>query len=45
MDGMHRVARAALEGLPTIRARRLLKMPAPDYVDVPLDSLPYEEER
>jgi hypothetical protein len=45
MDGMHRVARAALEGLPTIQARRLLKMPAPDYVDVPLDSLPYEEER
>jgi hypothetical protein len=45
MDGMHRVARAALEGLPTIQARRLLKMPAPDYVDVPLDSLHYEEER
>jgi hypothetical protein len=45
MDGMHRVARAALEELPTIRARRFVEMPTPDYVDVPLDSLPYDEER
>ena len=45
MDGMHRVARAALEGLPTIRARRLVELPTPDSVDVPLDGLPYEEER
>jgi len=45
MDGMHRVARAALEGLPTIRARQFVEMPTPAYVDVPLVCLPYDEER
>jgi hypothetical protein len=40
MDGMHRVARAALLGMKSIRARRFLEMPKPDHVDVALESLP-----
>lgn len=42
MDGMHRVGRAVLMGLMTIGAHQFLTMPSPDYVDVPLESLPYD---
>lgn len=42
MDGMHRVARALLEGHPTITAKRLTAMPPPDYSDVQPSDLPYE---
>jgi hypothetical protein len=42
MDGMHRVAHAALLGIKSIRARRFLEMPKPDYIDVKLESLPYD---
>ncbi len=41
MDGMHRVAKALLEGRQTIDAVRLLKTPDPDYVDISPDELPY----
>lgn len=41
MDGMHRVARALLEGRAEIAARRLPVMPEPDFVDVHPDDLPY----
>lgn len=41
MDGMHRVARALLEGRSTITAKRLTAMPPPDYSDVQPDDLPY----
>ena len=40
MDGMHRVARALLEGRSTITAKRLTTMPAPDRSDVQPDDLP-----
>jgi hypothetical protein len=43
MDGMHRVAKAAMLGLPWISGRRFTVDPEPDYVDVPLESLSYEE--
>ena len=42
MDGMHRVARAYAEGRTTITAVRFGRTPAPDFVDVDLDSLPYD---
>lgn len=41
MDGMHRVARALLEGHTTIKARRLVQLPAPDFVDCSPEDLPY----
>ena len=42
MDGMHRVCKALISGLKTIKAVRLLAMPEPDFVGVPIDQLPYE---
>jgi hypothetical protein len=41
MDGMHRVAKALLAGQETIKAKRLLTLPAPDYSHVHPDGLPY----
>jgi hypothetical protein len=41
MDGMHRVARALLEGRSTIAAVRLRALPDPDYKDCRADDLPY----
>jgi hypothetical protein len=41
MDGMHRIARALLEGRATITARRLPVVPDPDYRDCHPDRLPY----
>ena len=41
MDGMHRVARALAEGRTTIRARRLSRMPHPDFRDCQPADLPY----
>ncbi len=43
MDGMHRVAKAYLEGCATIAAVQFEKDPPPDYVDVDLDTLPYDD--
>jgi hypothetical protein len=43
MDGMHRVVRAALEGRVGIRARQFSRDPAPDYVGVDPDDLPYPD--
>lgn len=43
MDGMHRVAKAYLEGQEEIEAVQFSIDPQPDYVDVDLDSLPYDE--
>ena len=42
MDGMHRVGKALLIGQPTISAKRLPKLPPPDYVDVRPEDLPYD---
>jgi hypothetical protein len=41
MDGMHRVARALLDGHSTIAAVRLPVLPEPDYRDCRPDELPY----
>ena len=41
MDGMHRVARALLEGRLTITAVRLKALPEPDYRNCQPDELPY----
>lgn len=41
MDGMHRVAKALLEGHAVLTAKRLPRMPPPDYTDVQPDELPY----
>jgi hypothetical protein len=42
MDGMHRVAKALLEGRDFIAARRLMVLPEPDYTGVSPDDLPYD---
>jgi hypothetical protein len=42
MDGMHRVAKAALLNRPTIEAVQFTNDPEPDYVDVHPDKLPYD---
>ena len=41
MDGMHRVAKALLEGKEKIDAIQFIKDPEPDYEDVHPDDLPY----
>jgi hypothetical protein len=43
MDGMHRVAKAALAGATHVRAVRFITDPPPDYVGVHPDDLPYEQ--
>jgi hypothetical protein len=42
MDGMHRVCKALIGGLKTVRAAQLSAMPEPDFVGVPMDQLPSE---
>ena len=41
MDGMHRIARALLEGWPVIDAVRFTALPEPDYRGCQPDELPY----
>ena len=41
MDGMHRVAKAALRGQLEVQARRLPNLPPPNYVGVEPEDLPY----
>ena len=43
MDGMHRIAKAYMEGRESILAVRFPVTPEPDYVGVDLDSLPYDD--
>lgn len=43
MDGMHRIGKAFLEGQDTIKAVQFKKNPAPDYIDILPDDLPYDE--
>lgn len=42
MDGMHRVAKAVLQGRSHIMAVRFARTPEPDYVGVNPDALPYD---
>ena len=44
MDGMHRVLKALNLGLDTIDAVVFPSDPEPDYIDVPLDELPYDQD-
>jgi hypothetical protein len=44
MDGMHRIARAILDGRTTIRAVRFPSDPGPDHPDCRPEDLPYDEE-
>jgi hypothetical protein len=44
MDGMHRAAKAYLEGRSTIIGVQLESDPEPDYVRVDPSALPYDEE-
>ncbi|MEP3275866.1 MAG: hypothetical protein ABJN26_15900 [Stappiaceae bacterium] len=44
MDGMHRVVRALAENREHIRAVRFPVTPAPDFMNIPLDDLPYADE-
>ena len=44
MDGMHRVAKAAMEGRKSILAKQFVQDPEPDYVGIDPDKLPYEEQ-
>jgi hypothetical protein len=44
MDGMHRVAKAHMLGHKDIDAVRFDRDPEPDYVDIPDDQLPYDDE-
>ena len=41
MDGMHRVAKAAMEGRSSLSAKQFAQDPEPDYVGVDPDKLPY----
>jgi hypothetical protein len=41
MDGMHRIARAILDGQVTIKAVQFLEEPEPDYRDCSPEDLPY----
>ncbi|WP_295047452.1 hypothetical protein [uncultured Paracoccus sp.] len=44
MDGMHRLVKAVLEQRAFVPAIRFPATPAPDYVNVPADDLPYPDE-
>ena len=41
MDGMHRAAKAVIEGRSTILAKQFAEDPEPDFVGVDPDELPY----
>jgi hypothetical protein len=43
MDGMHRVCKALLNGFSEIEAVRFVQDPAPDYIGVHPDDLPYRD--
>jgi hypothetical protein len=43
MDGMHRICKALLEDRTEIEAVRFVEDPAPDYIGVDPDDLPYVE--
>jgi hypothetical protein len=43
MDGMHRIAKAVMQGAETVCAKKLLIDPEPDYVGVEPDELPYRD--
>lgn len=42
MDGMHRVCKALLEGVPEVEAVRFVRDPEPDFIGIDPEDLPYE---
>lgn len=44
MDGMHRIVKALVEKRETVLAIKFTTTPKPDFVNVAIDSLPYEDE-
>ena len=42
MDGMHRVAKALIEGQTKIKAVQFMQELKPDFIDVNPDDLPYD---
>lgn len=44
MDGMHRAVRALMEGHDTVLVKRFPITPPPDYVNRPLEDLPYDDD-
>lgn len=44
MDGMHRCVKAYLQGDKIIKAVKFKNTPKPDYKNIPLESLSYDEE-
>lgn len=44
IDGMHRVCKALMQGLATIRAVRFDADPPPDFVGRARDTLPYDDD-
>lgn len=44
MDGMHRVVKALVENRPVIHAVQFSATPAPDFLNVDIDSLPYDDD-
>lgn len=43
MDGMHRVAKAYMEGREFVLAVQFAETPEPDFIGVDLESLPYDD--
>ena len=43
MDGMHRLCKAWINEMATLRAVRFAETPEPDHVNVDPDTLPYDE--
>ncbi|HEY2874105.1 MAG TPA: hypothetical protein VGJ56_19425 [Reyranella sp.] len=43
MDGMHRVAKALIQKVDRLPAKRFVQDPAPDHIGVSPDDLPYEK--
>ncbi|WP_211261972.1 hypothetical protein [Stenotrophomonas humi] len=43
MDGMHRAVKAVVLGIDSIQAHRLTVLPAPDFIGVDPDDLPYDD--
>ena len=41
MDGMHRVAKSLLQGIPTVRVVQFVEQPAPDHVGIAPEDLSY----
>ena len=42
MDGMHRICKALMQGIPRVSAVQFVSDPEPDYVGREPESLPYD---